>query len=99
MRAPLKATRYSLAPLWLSPKRGIEESEVHLFLGPRLLVADRTVWPELVSTPILHVKAHEPVGVLRSCIQTLGSELAVHALDVVVVRRFAWSREVEDDTL
>lgn len=59
------------------------------------------MWPELVivSTPILHlqarvVKAHEPVSV-----QALSPELAVETLDVAVVRRLAWAREVEHDTL
>ena len=59
------------------------------------------MWPELVvvSTPILHlcpcvVKAHEPVGV-----QAFGAELAIKTLDVAVVGRLAWSREVEHDAL
>ncbi len=58
------------------------------------------MWPELiiVSTPILHlcprvVKAHEPVSV-----QALGAELAIKTLDVAVVGRFAWPREVKHDT-
>jgi len=57
------------------------------------------VWPELiiVSTPILHlcprvVKAHEPVSV-----QALGAELAIKTLDVAVVSRLAWPREVEHE--
>lgn len=65
----------------------------------RHFVADRAVWPELiiVSTPILHlcprvVKAHEPVSV-----QALGAELAIKTLDVAVVGRFAWPREVKHD--
>lgn len=53
----------------------------------------------MVSTPTLHlypcvVKAHEPVGV-----QALRTELSVKALYVAIVRRLAWSRKVEHDTL
>ena len=53
----------------------------------------------VVSTPILHflpcvVKAQEPVRV-----QAFASELAVEGFDEAIVRGFAWSREIQHDTL
>lgn len=65
--------------------------------GDRDVVSDRAVRSGLVviSTLILQLfagigKRHEPVG-----IQAFGSELAVERFDEPIVRRLAWTREVQ----